>query len=79
VTRGGRCAHNSPSRAALFHELAHLLSHTSGIDPLDDQYVQRFQQNIEQKKLLHGGKMAAPFVIARGACEKQLLLCGRWA
>ena len=26
----------------LFRELGHLLFHTSGIDPLDDQYVERF-------------------------------------
>lgn len=31
--------------------------------------VARFQQNIEQKKLLRGGKVADPFVIARAACE----------
>ncbi|MBV8441240.1 MAG: ImmA/IrrE family metallo-endopeptidase, partial [Hyphomicrobiales bacterium] len=28
----------------LFHELAHLLFHTSGIDPLDDQYVERLPE-----------------------------------
>ena len=31
--------------------------------------VSRFQQNIEQKKLLRGGKVADPFVIAKAACE----------
>jgi hypothetical protein len=31
--------------------------------------VPHFQQNIEQKKLLRGGKVADPFVIARAACE----------
>ena len=33
--------------------------------------VAHFQQNIEQKKLLRGGKVADPFVIARAACEKE--------
>jgi Zn-dependent peptidase ImmA (M78 family)/transcriptional regulator with XRE-family HTH domain len=86
----------------LFHELAHLLFHTSGIDPLDDEYIERlhdrpqhiemlcnrfaaqflvpekavprFQQNIEQKKLLRGGKVADPFVIARAACEDRTVV-----
>jgi hypothetical protein len=31
--------------------------------------VRRFQQNIEQQKLLKGGKNADPFVIARAAVE----------
>jgi hypothetical protein len=31
--------------------------------------VPHFQQNIEQKKLLRGGKVADPFVIARAAYE----------
>ncbi len=30
-----------------------------------------FQQNIEKKKLLRGGKVADPFVIARAACENR--------
>ena len=36
--------------------------------------VQHFQQNIEQKKLLRGGKVADPFVIARAACEKKTVV-----
>ena len=36
--------------------------------------VPRFQQNIEQKKLLRGGKVADPFVIARAACEKRTVV-----
>jgi hypothetical protein len=32
--------------------------------------VPRFQQNIEQQKLLHGGKNADPFVIAKAAVEQ---------
>jgi Domain of unknown function (DUF4411) len=31
--------------------------------------ISHFQQNIEQRKLLRGGKVADPFVIARAACE----------
>jgi hypothetical protein len=31
--------------------------------------VRHFQQNIEQQKLLKGGKNAEPFVIARAAVE----------
>lgn len=36
--------------------------------------VSRFQQNIEQKKLLRGGKVADPFVIARAACENRTVV-----
>jgi hypothetical protein len=36
--------------------------------------VPRFQQNIEQKKLLRGGKVADPFVIARAACENRTVV-----
>jgi hypothetical protein len=36
--------------------------------------VPRFQQNIEQKKLLRGGKVADPFVIARAACENRAVV-----
>ena len=36
--------------------------------------VPHFQQNIEQKKLLRGGKVADPFVIARAACEKRTVV-----
>jgi hypothetical protein len=36
--------------------------------------VPRFQQNIEQKKLLRGGKVADPFVIARAACEDRTVV-----
>jgi Domain of unknown function (DUF4411) len=36
--------------------------------------VSRFQQNIEQKKLLRGGKVADPFVIARAARENRTVV-----
>jgi len=36
--------------------------------------VPRFQQNIEQKKLLRGGKVADAFVIARAACESRTVV-----
>jgi hypothetical protein len=36
--------------------------------------VRHFQQNIEQKKLLRGGKVADPFVIARAACENRTVV-----
>lgn len=36
--------------------------------------VPRFQQNIEQKKLLRGGRVADPFVIARAACENRTVV-----
>ncbi len=36
--------------------------------------VRHFQQNIEQKKLLRGGRVADPFVIARAACENRTVV-----
>jgi hypothetical protein len=36
--------------------------------------VPRFQLNIELKKLLRGGKVADPFVIARAACENRAVV-----
>lgn len=36
--------------------------------------VPHFQQNIEQKKLLRGGKVADAFVIARAACESRTVV-----
>lgn len=38
--------------------------------------VPHFQQNIEQKKLLRGGKVADAFVIARAACEDRIVVTG---
>lgn len=38
--------------------------------------VSQFQQNIEQKKLLRGGKVADAFVIARAACEGRTVVTG---
>jgi hypothetical protein len=36
--------------------------------------VPHFQQNIEQKKLLRGGRVADPFVIARAAVENRIVV-----
>jgi hypothetical protein len=36
--------------------------------------VRHFQQNIEQRKLLRGGRVADPFVIARAACENRTVV-----
>jgi Domain of unknown function (DUF4411) len=36
--------------------------------------VPHFQQNIEQRKLLRGGRIADPFVIARAACEDRAVV-----
>ena len=36
--------------------------------------VRHFQQNIEQQKLLRGGKNADPFVIARAAVERRAVV-----
>jgi hypothetical protein len=36
--------------------------------------VRHFQQNIEQRKLLRGGKIADPFVIAKAACENRTVV-----
>jgi Zn-dependent peptidase ImmA (M78 family) len=52
----------------LFHELAHLIFHTSGIDPLDDDYVQRLsgqQQRIE----VMCNRFAAQFLVPESAFE----------
>ena len=36
--------------------------------------VRHFQQNIEQQKILKGGKIADPFVIARAAVERRAVV-----
>ena len=36
--------------------------------------VPHFQQNIEQRKLLRGGRVADPFVIARAAVENRIVV-----
>lgn len=36
--------------------------------------VRHFQQNIEQQKLLNGGKNADPFVIARARSERKIVV-----
>ena len=52
----------------LFHELGHLLFHTSGIDPLDDEYVERLpnrQRHIE----VWCNRFAAQFLLPEATFE----------
>jgi Zn-dependent peptidase ImmA (M78 family) len=50
----------------LFHELAHLLFHTSGIDPLDDQYVERLPERPQHIEVLCN-RFAAQFLVPENA------------
>jgi Zn-dependent peptidase ImmA (M78 family) len=52
----------------LFHELAHLLSHTSGIDPLDDEYVERLPARAEHIEVLCN-RFAAQFLLPEEVFE----------
>jgi Zn-dependent peptidase ImmA (M78 family) len=52
----------------LFHELAHLLFHTSGIDPLDDDYVQHLPDRSKQIEVLCN-RFAAQFLLPEKAFE----------
>jgi Zn-dependent peptidase ImmA (M78 family) len=52
----------------LFHELAHLLFHTSGIDPLDDDYVQHLPDRSKQIEVLCN-RFAAQFLVPEKAFE----------
>jgi Zn-dependent peptidase ImmA (M78 family) len=52
----------------LFHELGHLLFHTSGIDPLDDQYVQRLPDRQRHIEVLCN-RFAAQFLVPEKAFE----------
>ena len=52
----------------LFHELAHLLFHTSGIDPLDDQYVERLPERPQHIEVLCN-RFAAQFLVPEKAFE----------
>jgi Zn-dependent peptidase ImmA (M78 family) len=52
----------------LFHELAHLLFHTSGIDPLNDQYVHRLPEQARQIEVLCN-RFAAQFLLPEKAFE----------
>ncbi len=60
----------------LFHELGHLLFHTSGIDVLDLGYVNHLPNN-EQKIEITCNKLAARFLIPEDAFEK--ILAGKKA
>ena len=46
----------------LFHELGHLLFHTSGIDLLDDQFVQRLAPNEQKIEVICNGLAARVLV-----------------
>jgi Zn-dependent peptidase ImmA (M78 family) len=52
----------------LFHELAHLLFHASGIDPLDDDYVQHLPDRSKQIEVLCN-RFAAQFLLPEKAFE----------
>ena len=52
----------------LFHELGHLLFHTSGIDPLDDQYVERLPERPRHIEVLCN-RFAAQFLLPEKAFE----------
>jgi Zn-dependent peptidase ImmA (M78 family) len=52
----------------LFHELAHLLFHTSGIDPLDDRYVEDLADRPKQIETLCN-RFAAQFLVPEAAFE----------
>ncbi len=63
---------NSPAKTrqifTLFHELAHLLFHTSGIDPLDDQYIERLPDRPQHIEVLCN-RFAAQFLVPEKAFE----------
>jgi Zn-dependent peptidase ImmA (M78 family) len=52
----------------LFHELGHLLFRTSGIDPLDDQYVERLPERPRHIEALCN-RFAAQFLLPEKAFE----------
>jgi Zn-dependent peptidase ImmA (M78 family) len=52
----------------LFHELAHLLFHTSGIDPLSDRYVEHLPNRPKQIEILCN-RFAAEFLVPEAAFE----------
>jgi Zn-dependent peptidase ImmA (M78 family) len=55
----------------LFHELGHLLFHTSGIDPLDDQYLERLPDRPRHIEMLCN-RFAAQFLLPEKAFEEAL-------
>jgi Zn-dependent peptidase ImmA (M78 family) len=55
----------------LFHELAHLLFHTSGIDTLDDPYIQRLPD--EQRRIeIVCNRFAAEFLVPEAAFNEAM-------
>src|SRR6185437_13858565 len=52
----------------LFHELGHLLFHTSGIDPLDDGYVERLP-NRQRQIEVWCNRFAAQLLLPEAAFE----------
>jgi Zn-dependent peptidase ImmA (M78 family) len=52
----------------LFHELGHILFHTSGIDPLDDAYVEHLPARSQQIEVLCN-RFAAQFLVPDRAFE----------
>jgi len=52
----------------LFHELAHLLFHTSGIDPVNDRYVDALPARQKQIEVLCN-RFAAQFLVPEAAFE----------
>lgn len=55
----------------LFHELGHLLFHTSGIDILDDQYIQHLGSNEQKIEMLCNG-LAARVLVPDEVFEEKL-------
>jgi Zn-dependent peptidase ImmA (M78 family) len=53
----------------LFHELGHLLFHTSGIDPLDNQYVEHLPVRPQHIEVLCN-RFAAQFLVPEKAFEE---------
>jgi len=50
----------------LFHELGHLLFHTSGIDPLQDRYIERLPEHQSRIEILCN-RFAAEFLVPTAA------------
>src|SRR3546814_19635023 len=63
--------------AAQQHAVFHIPTAAEGTFVAGLYAVPHFQQNIEQKKLLKGGRNAAPFVIAKAATEGRCVEIGR--
>jgi len=55
----------------LFHELGHLLFHTSGIDIIDDQYIQHLAPNEQKIEIICNG-LAARILVPDDIFDKML-------